>query len=58
MLHPPGAELLLARLRERQKRQSEQAQQQEQKDLALTVITGKPQHSQRGGGRGGGKGGR
>jgi hypothetical protein len=56
MLHPPGAELLLARLRERQKRQSEQAQQQEQKDMALTVLTGKPQHRQQGG-RGGGRGG-
>ena len=55
MLHPPGAELLLALLRERQKRQAESAQKQEQKDLALTVITGKPQHH--GGGRGGKGGG-
>jgi recombinational DNA repair protein (RecF pathway) len=54
MLHPPGAELLLARLRERQKRQAESAQKQEQKDMALTVLTGKPQHSaHQGGGRGG-----
>ena len=30
MLHPPGAELLLARLRQRHKRQAQQAQQEEQ----------------------------
>jgi hypothetical protein len=58
MLHPPGAELLLARLRERQKGQAQQAQQQEQKDMALTLITGKPpKHAGGGGGRGGRGGG-
>jgi hypothetical protein len=55
MLHPPGAELLLARLRERQKRQAESREKEEQKDMALTLVTGKPQHRQQGKG-GGGKG--
>ena len=53
MLHPPGADLLLARLRERKKQQAQQAQQQEQKEAILTLATGKPQHGARGGGRGG-----
>jgi hypothetical protein len=48
MLHPPGAELLLARLRERQKNEAEQAQKQEQKETMLTLVTGK--HPPRGGG--------
>jgi hypothetical protein len=58
MLHPPGAELLLARLRERQKSQAQAAQEHEKKDLALTLITGKPpKHGGAGRGGGGGKGG-
>jgi hypothetical protein len=52
MLHPPGAELLLARLRQRQKNQAQQAQQEEIKDVALQVITGHaPPKPGRGGGR-------
>jgi hypothetical protein len=51
MLHPPGAELLLARLRQRQKAQAQAAQQQKTEDLMRDVI-GLPQHGQ---GRGGGK---
>lgn len=60
MLHPPGAELLLARLRQRQKAQAEAAQQKEMKDVALQVITGKPgaQHGGKKGGSMGGGGGR
>jgi hypothetical protein len=53
MLHPPGAELLLARLRERQKNEAEAAQRHEQKEMALQLITGK---ASKGAGRGGGKG--
>lgn len=56
MLHPPGAELLLARLRERQKSQAEAEQKKEMKDVALQVITGKTPKAA-GGGRGGGGGG-
>lgn len=61
MLHPPGAELLLARLRERKKSEAQHAQQQEMKDTALQLITGKPPHrgsARGGGGMGGGGGGR
>jgi hypothetical protein len=52
MLHPPGAELLLARLRQRQKRQA-QAAQQEQKTELLKDVLQLP-----GRGRGGGRAGR
>lgn len=41
MLHPPGAELLLARLRQRQKAQAQQAQKEEAKETILQLITGK-----------------
>jgi hypothetical protein len=52
MLHPPGAELLLARLRQRQKKQAEAAQQEEQKELLKDVLQ-LPSH-----GRASGQGGR
>jgi hypothetical protein len=48
MLHPPGAELLLARLRQRQKEQAKQAKEQKQEDLIRDVI-GIGQHKQSGG---------
>ena len=38
MLHPPGAELLLARLRQRQKKQAQAAQAEEQKELLHDVL--------------------
>jgi hypothetical protein len=38
MLHPPGAELLLARLRQRQKAQAKMAQQEEVKEIAMNVL--------------------
>jgi hypothetical protein len=38
MLHPPGAELLLARLRQRQKQQAKAAQAQEQKEMLRDVL--------------------
>jgi hypothetical protein len=46
MLHPPGAELLLARLRQRQKAQAKQASEDKQEDLLKSILGG--------GGRGGG----
>ena len=58
MLHPPGAELLLARLRQRQKAQA-QAQQQEKQQEMVRDILQLPQHKggggprKRSGGRGG-----
>lgn len=51
MLHPPGAELLLARLRQRQKEQAQQQQQEKQEELVRDVL----QFPKRGGGRGGRK---
>jgi hypothetical protein len=55
MLHPPGAELLLARLRQRQEEQGKAAQAHEQKEMALQLITGKSsKRSSGGGGKGGG----
>ena len=51
MLHPPGAELLLARLRQRQKAQAQAAQQEKQEELIRDVI----QLPQRGGGGRGGR---
>jgi hypothetical protein len=50
MLHPPGAQLLLARLRDRKKAQARQAQAEEQKELIEGVL-GFPK-----GGRGGSAG--
>jgi len=50
LLHPPGAELLLARLRQRQKDQAATAQKEEQKNAVLTVLTGKEPHATAGGG--------
>jgi len=38
MLHPPGAELLLARLRQRQKRQAQAAQQEKKEELMRDVL--------------------
>ena len=38
MLHPPGAELLLARLRQRKKAEAQQAQQEEAKELLHDVL--------------------
>ena len=38
MLHPPGAELLLARLKQRQKAQAQQAQQEKKEELIREVI--------------------
>ena len=41
MLHPPGAELLLARLRQRQKAAAQAAQKEEAKETMLALVTGK-----------------
>jgi hypothetical protein len=38
MLHPPGAELLLARLRQRKKEQAQAQAQQEQKEMLRDVL--------------------
>jgi hypothetical protein len=38
MLHPPGAELLLARLRQRQKAAAQQQQQEKQEEMIRDVI--------------------
>ena len=54
MLHPPGAELLLARLRQRQKQQAQAAQEQKQEDMLRDVLQ-LPQHRQQGGARRKGK---
>jgi hypothetical protein len=55
MLHPPGADLLLARLRQRQKKQAAAAQQQETKELIEGVL-GFPPGGKRGqAGKGGGR---
>jgi hypothetical protein len=43
MLHPPGAELLLARLRQRQKAQAQAAQQEKQEEMVMNVL-GFPSH--------------
>ena len=45
MLHPPGAQLILARLKQRQKAQAAAAQKQKQEELMRDVI-GLPQHQQ------------
>ena len=52
MLHPPGAELLLARLRQRQKKQAQAAQQEEKKELLKDVLQ-LPNRSKSSGGGGG-----
>jgi hypothetical protein len=49
LLHPPSAELLLARLKQRQKAQAAAAQQQEQKDQVIALATGKPPQRAAGG---------
>jgi hypothetical protein len=64
MLHPPGAELLLARLRQRKKEQAQAAQAQQQQEFVRDVLQ-LPQKKQsgaggrrsRGGGGAGGAGG-
>ena len=38
MLHPPGSELLLARLRDRQKAQAEQAKKDKQEEMTRDVL--------------------
>jgi len=48
MLHPPGAELLLARLRQRQKAQAQMAQKEEQKDMVMSILGVKSRSSQAG----------
>jgi hypothetical protein len=47
MLHPPGAELLLARLRDRQKAQKDQAEKDHKEQLMRDVMH-LPQHKQSG----------
>jgi hypothetical protein len=49
MLHPPGADLLLARLRQRQKKQAQAAQQEKQQEMVRDVLQ-LPSRSQGGGG--------
>lgn len=53
MLHPPGAELLLARLRKRKKEQAEAAKEQKQEELekAILRLPDKTGRSARGGQR-------
>jgi hypothetical protein len=52
MLHPPGAELLLARLKQRQKEQAAAAQEEKQEQTQLALVTGKaPGRASGGGGR-------
>jgi hypothetical protein len=58
MLHPPGAELLLARLRQRQKAQAQAAQQEKQEGLLRDVLhlpDRGQMHRKQGGGGGRGK---
>jgi hypothetical protein len=49
MLHPPGADLLLARLRQRQKKQAQAAQAEKQQEMVRDVLQ-LPSRSQGGGG--------
>jgi len=49
MLHPPGAELLLSRLRQRQKAQAQEAQEEKQQQTQLALITGKAPRAAGGG---------
>jgi len=49
MLHPPGAALLLARLKQRQKAQAAAAQKEKMEETVLALVTGKtPARGQRG----------
>jgi hypothetical protein len=57
MLHPPGAELLLARLKQRQKAQAQQAQKEEQKDFMLQLVGAGGGRGRGGGKKRGGRGG-
>lgn len=50
MLHPPGAELLLSRLRQRQKAQAQQAQKDKQEQMVRDILH-LPEHRQQQGGR-------
>jgi len=50
MLHPPGAELLLARLRQRKKEQAAAAKEEKQEELIKNVL-GFPDKAKGGGGR-------
>ena len=54
MLHPPGAELLLARLRERQKAQAAAAKEEKQEELMKGVL-GFPSGGKRAAAGGGGR---
>ena len=47
MLHPPGAELLLARLRDRQKAQAQQAKEEKQEQMMRDVLR-MPEHKHSG----------
>jgi hypothetical protein len=38
MLHPPGSQLLLARLKQRQKAQAEQAKETKQEEILRDVL--------------------
>jgi hypothetical protein len=52
MLHPPNAELILARLKQRQKQQAQAAQQEKQEEMMQAALTGKaPSGPRRAGGR-------
>jgi hypothetical protein len=54
MLHPPGAELLLARLKQRQKAQADAAKEEKQEELIKNVL-GFPSGGKRAAGGGGGR---
>jgi hypothetical protein len=51
MLHPPGADLLLSRLRQRKKQQAQAAQQEEAKETMRDVLQLPNRQQGRGGGR-------
>ena len=51
MLHPPGAELLLSRLRQRQKKQAEAAQQEKSEEMIKGVLGFPDKKKASGGGR-------
>lgn len=48
MLHPPGADLLLSRLRQRQKKQAQAMQQEKQQEMVRDILR-LPEHRQAGG---------
>ena len=54
MLHPPGAEMLLARLKQRQKAQAAQAKQEKEEELVKNVL-GFPSAGKRAAAGGGGR---